>query len=73
VTYDDYRFVEDPLDRATPRRGLVIPFELRFEDRRTGADTRVRFAQVELNVEVPDGVFFQEPAPGLAQELVSCP
>lgn len=72
VTYDDYRFVEDPLDEQTPRRGVVLPYTVRFEDPRTGADTRVRFNQIELNVEVPAGVFTQRPRPGLTEELVRC-
>ncbi len=72
VTYDDYRFVVDPRDDASPPRGVVIPYTVRFEDPRTGADTRVRFNDVELNVEVPAGVFEQTPRPGLTQERVGC-
>jgi len=72
VTYDDYRFILDPNDDASPPRGVVMPFDVRFEDPRTGADTRVRFNDVELNVEVPPGVFQQTPRPGLTQEQVSC-
>ncbi|MGE0784517.1 MAG: DUF4292 domain-containing protein [Sandaracinaceae bacterium] len=70
VTYDDYRFVRDPSD--DDGRGVVMPYTVRFEDPRRGADTRVRFNDVELNVAVPDGVFSQVPRPGLAEELVEC-
>lgn len=70
VTYDDYRFVEDPTDEAG--RGVVMPFRLRFEDPRTGADTEVRFEDVELNIEVVADSFVQRPAPGLTQHEVGC-
>ena len=70
VRYDDYRFVEDPTDEAG--RGVVMPFTVRFEDPRRGADTRVRFDRVELNVEVPEGAFTQTPRPGLTQHRVGC-
>lgn len=70
VTYDDYRFVADPQDDAG--RGVVMPFTLRFEDPRRGADTRVRFDRVDLNVEVPADAFTQEPRPGLTVRPVGC-
>lgn len=70
VTYDDYRFVADPGDAAG--RGVVMPFTVRFEDPRRGADTRVRFTDVDLNVEVPADAFTQEPRPGLTVRPVSC-
>ena len=41
VTYDDYRFVRDPDDAQ--RRGVVMPYTVRFVDPRSGADTLVRF------------------------------
>jgi outer membrane lipoprotein-sorting protein len=72
VTYDDYQFVADPLDDATPPRGLVLPFTVRFEDPRRGQDTMVRFQDVDLNVEVPPGAFEQRPRPGLTVEHVGC-
>ncbi len=72
VTFDDYRFVEDPTDTAQPRRGVMMPFTLRFEDPRRNTDTLVRFQRIDLNVEVPEGTFQQEPRPGLSVELVSC-
>ena len=70
VTYDDYRFVADPADAEG--RGVVMPFTVRFEDPASGADTRVRFSEVDLNVEVPSGAFSQRPRPGLTQIRVGC-
>ena len=72
VTYGDYRVVEDPLDAASPRRGVALPFTVRFEDPRTGVDTLVTFQRIDLNVEVPAGAFVQQPRPGLTRRLVSC-
>ncbi|MFK7990586.1 MAG: DUF4292 domain-containing protein [Sandaracinaceae bacterium] len=72
VTYDDYAFVEDPLDTQTPRRGLVMPRTLRFEEPERGVDTLVRFDRLDLNVEVPEGAFSQRPRPGLQVEQVYC-
>jgi len=71
VTYDDYQFVADPADEAG--RGVVMPFTVRFEDPSTGADTRVRFSQIDLNVEVPSGAFTQRLRPGLSARRVGCP
>ena len=70
VTYDDYRFVADPRD--ADGRGVMMPFVVRFEDPRSGADTRVRFSEVDLNVEVPGDAFTQTPAPGLTRQRVGC-
>src|SRR5690606_19871157 len=72
VTFGDYRFVADPLDETEPRRGVVMPYTLRFEDPLRGTDTLVRFERIELNVEVPEGAFQQQPRPGLAVEEVHC-
>ena len=72
VTYGDYAFVEDPTDESTPRRGVMLPFTLRFEDPRRGTDTLLRFEDIDLNVEPPEGAFQQEPRPGLAVEEVTC-
>ena len=70
VTYDDYRFVEDPTDDEG--RGVAMPFTVRFVDPRHGVDTEVRFEDIDLNVEVPPDTFVQEPRPGLAVEEVTC-
>lgn len=72
VTYDDYRFIEDPTDDASPRRGVAMPMTVRFVDPRVGADTQIRFQRVDLNVEVPEGAFSQSPRPGLTQHRVGC-
>ncbi len=72
VTYGDYQFVPDPTDSATPQRGVVMPFTLRFEDPRRGTDTLVRFTDIDLNVEVPEGAFQQTPRPGLTVHRVGC-
>lgn len=70
VTYDDYRFIADPTDERG--RGVAMPFTVRFEDPSAGVDTLVRFEQIDLNVEVPPGVFEQRPRAGLAVEDVTC-
>ncbi len=72
VTYADYAFVEDPTDDAQPRRGVMLPFTLRFEDPQRGTDTLLRFEDIDLNVRPPEGAFQQEPRPGLAVEEVTC-
>ncbi len=71
VTYRDFRFVADPTDGEG--RGVVMPFTVRFEDPATGADTQVRFSEVDLNVEVPAGAFSQRLRPGLTPVRVGCP
>ncbi|MBX3274093.1 MAG: DUF4292 domain-containing protein [Sandaracinaceae bacterium] len=70
VTYDDYRFVVDPRDAEG--RGVVMPFTVRFEDPGNGADTRVRFERLDLNVEVPPDAFTQTPRPGLTVRHLGC-
>lgn len=72
VTFDDYRFVADPTDTSEPRRGVMMPYTLRFEDPARNTDTLVRFERIDLNVQVPEGAFQQEPRPGLRIEEVSC-
>lgn len=72
ATYDDYEVVVDPADTERPRRGVAMPYTVRFEDPRNDADTTVRFERIELNVEVPDGVFRQRAAPGIRVEEVMC-
>ena len=72
VTFDNYQFVADPGDESTPQRGVMMPYSLRFEDPLRGTDTLVRFERIDLNVEVPEGAFQQEPRPGLSVEEVTC-
>jgi hypothetical protein len=70
VTYDDYRFLASP--GAEGGRGVVMPYEVRFEDPRRGIDTLMRFEDIDLNVEPPPDAFAQEPRPGLETEEASC-
>ncbi len=72
VTYGEYRFIENPEDDRTPRRGVVMPFSVRFEEPRRGIDTLVRFEDIDLNVEVPGDAFVQRPRPGLNVRHVRC-
>jgi hypothetical protein len=72
ATYEDYRVIPDPNDTETPRRGIAMPFRVRFEDPRRNADTLVRFEQIDLNVEVPPDAFSQQPRPGINVEEVVC-
>lgn len=76
VTYDDYRVVEDPLDPLPPvdghRRGVAMPFRIRFEHPAQGIDTLVRVQSIELNPELPDGAFVQDVRPGMSVEPVEC-
>lgn len=72
VTWDAYRVVEDPLDPASPRRGVAMPHRIRFVHPGRGIDTDVRIESLELNVEVPDGAFEQAPRRGLSIEPVEC-
>jgi hypothetical protein len=72
ATYEDYRVIPDPNDTETPRRGIAMPFRVRFEDPRRDADTLVRFETIDLNVEVPAEAFSQQPRPGINVEEVVC-
>lgn len=72
VSYDDYRVIEDPSDTMSPRRGVALPFRVRFEHPAQQIDTEVRVRSLELNTDVPDASFVQEPRPGLSIEPVEC-
>lgn len=72
VSYDDYRVVEDPADVASPRRGVALPFRIRFEHPEQGIDTLVRVRSLELNSELPEDAFVQEVRPGMSVEPVEC-
>lgn len=75
VTYDDYRVIEDPLDTPpgeSSRRGVAMPFRIRFEHPAQGIDTLVRVRSIELNAELPEGAFVQEFRPGMSVEPVEC-
>lgn len=72
VTYEDYRVVEDPRDTESPRRGVAMPFRIRFVHPAQSIDTEVRVQSIELNPEIPEGSFVQELRPGLSPEPVEC-
>jgi outer membrane lipoprotein-sorting protein len=72
VTYEDYRFVADPAATGGQRRGVAMPFRIRFEDPSRGVDTLVRMREIELNAEVPEDTFVQEPGPALGIQEVRC-
>ena len=68
ATYDDYRIVSNR-DQGV---GVALPFRVRFEHPAEGADTTVRFREIDLNVAVPDDAFSQTPPPGIPPQEVSC-
>ena len=68
ATYDDYRVVSNR-DQGV---GVALPYRLRFEHPGRGADTTVRFREMDLNVEVPPEAFSQAPPPGVPVLPVSC-
>jgi hypothetical protein len=62
ATYGDYIEVD----------GRSFPTDVRFTDAASGADTLVRVKSISLNPEIPEGVFHQEPSPGMTVELATC-
>ncbi len=72
IRWDDHRFVVDPRSTTSPQEGLALPYRVQVELPADGVDTLVRFERIEINVELPDGVFTQEARPGLAVEPVEC-
>lgn len=67
VTYDDYQSVE-----AEDGAVVELPFAVHFVDHRNGADTLVRFRDIDMNVEVNTAIFSQTPPAGLPQQHVAC-
>jgi len=65
VTYDDYREVE-----VEGGGRVAMPFAIHFVA--DGADTLVRFRQIELGVQVEDASFRQDAPPGMVAEEVAC-
>ncbi len=61
-TYEDYFEID----------GQSFPRSIRFVDETAGTDTAVRVKSLDLNPEIPEGVFQQVPAPGLTVELADC-
>lgn len=72
IRWDDHRFVVDPRSTTSPQEGLALPYRVQVELPADGVDTLVRFERIEINVEMPEGVFTQEARPGLAVEPVEC-
>jgi hypothetical protein len=72
VRYDDHRVIEDPRDTETPRRGVAMPFTIHFELPARDIDTLVRFNSIDLNPDIPEDAFHQEPRDGLSIEPVEC-
>jgi len=72
IRWDDHRFVEDPRDTETPRRGVALPYRVQVELPAQGIDTLVRFERIEINVELPADAFSQDVRPGLSVEPVEC-
>jgi outer membrane lipoprotein-sorting protein len=63
VRYDDYRKVKG---------GIWWPFTVHVVDERNGADALLRFEEIAVDVDVPEGAFAQTPRPGLSVEGVLC-
>lgn len=71
ATFERYELVRDPHDAEG--RGVALPHLVRFVDPDAGADTEVRFTEIEL-VDPPTdaSVFRQRPPPGVAVESLEC-
>lgn len=63
-----YRVVDDPHSQY----GVAMPFQIDFVHPGHGADVRVRFKEMDLNVQPPPGAFEQSPRPGIPPEWVEC-
>ena len=72
IRWDDYRFVEDPEDTQTPRRGIAMAHRIQLELPAQNVDTLVRFERIELNAPIPSDAFTQAVRPGLSVEPVEC-
>jgi hypothetical protein len=71
ATYEDWTVIVDP-ESGDERMGVALPMKVRFEHPAQGADTTVRFQEVDINVTVPPNAFQQSPRPGIPPEEVSC-
>jgi hypothetical protein len=72
IRWDDHRFVVDPRSTTSPQEGVAMPFRIQVEIPAQGIDTLVRFERIEINVDLPEGVFTQDVRPGLSVEPVEC-
>jgi len=66
VSYDEYQL----LQLGTMR--VAMPFLVRVEQPKIGADTLIRFKQINLEATVPQDAFMQVPLPGMQQEDANC-
>lgn len=65
--FEDYQVVRDPGDAEG--RGVALPFVVRFQDPRNGADTLIRMKELTIETEAPPAeVFHQEAPPGVTVE-----
>lgn len=71
IRWDDHRVVPDPRSPSPPE-GVALPHRVQVELPLRGLDTLIRFGRIEINVEMPEGVFTQDVRPGLAVEPVEC-
>jgi outer membrane lipoprotein-sorting protein len=63
VRYEDYRSVG---------HGASLPFTVRIDDQSSKSDAVLRFEKIQVNVQVPEGAFRQEPRAGLQVEALTC-
>ena len=71
ATFEDYRVVTDPADEAG--RGVAMPFVVRFEDPKRGADTLVRIKEMSIVTDpVAEDVFTQRTPPGMRRDTILC-
>ena len=69
VEYGDYEEASGE-NGAGPR--VSLPRRVHFFDRKNDTDVLVRFRQIDLNIEIPDGAFTQQPPAGSSVEHSGC-
>jgi hypothetical protein len=66
ATYDDYRVLQ------SGTYGVAMPFRVRVEQPASGTDTLIKFKEVSLQAQVPEGAFEQTPRAGMQVEEALC-
>jgi hypothetical protein len=66
VRYDDHELV------ALGAGQLMVPYRVHVERPDADTDSLVRFKQIVLNPQIPEGAFAQTPRPGMQIEEASC-
>ena len=66
VRYSDYKLVH------VGERDIPFPMLIAFEDPDRQLDARIRFEEIDLNIDVPEGAFTQEAPPGVQVESAPC-